>query len=187
MTPHHNRHRHHGCNPLNAPTCRRKCAQINHTPDNHKHEHVHPLEALEDLRDLLEEVGCLGFLGRCAPFHVDAEHVCAESEEEMERDAAEEDGEHGHPFEVLNKGCEERFLAETVPEDSQADVAEAGEDNEECDEDAPGFYVEGVNVAVVPADKNVVEKSKWEAEGESVVYRILVEPRNERGMQVRIK
>lgn len=95
--------------------------------------------------------------------------MCAQREEDVEADTSEEDGEHGHPFEILGQGTEERLLAETVAEHGQTDVTCAGEDDEQRDEDSPGFDVEFVDVAVVPADEEVVEECEGKTESDGVV------------------
>lgn len=169
MRSQHNRQRNSGSRPRNIPTPWRKTAQVNHTTNARHDEQIHPLKALEDLRHLLEEIRRLGFLGSSAPLHVDAEHVREESEEDVEGDAAEEDGEHGHPLEVLDQGGEEGFFAETVAEDGKTDVAGTGEDDEERDEDTPGFDVEFVDVAVVPAYEEVVEYGQGETKANCVI------------------
>ena len=137
MRSQHNSERNSSRWPGDLPTPWREAAQVDHAADARHDEHVHPLEVLEDLGDLLEEIRGFGFLGGGAPLHVDAEHVSEQREEDVEGDAAEEDGEHGHPLEVLGQGAEERLLAETVAEDGQADVTGAGEDDEQRDEDTP--------------------------------------------------
>ena len=63
------------------------------------------LEVLEHLGHLEEEVGELDLLGRRAPRHVDLEHVRKERLRDVQRQAAEEDGEHGGPLEILDH-CE---------------------------------------------------------------------------------
>ena len=171
MAAQHDGERHDGRDALDLVAVRRVDAEVDHGAHHGDGEGVHPLEALGDLGHLLEEVGGLGFLGRRAPLHVDAEHVRAQCEEEVEADPAEEDREHRHPLEVLEERADERFLAQAVTEDGEADVAEAGEDDEEGDEDAPRLDVEGVDVAIVPADEEVVQDGERETEGEGVVGR----------------
>ncbi len=81
----------------------------------------------------------------------------AESKEEVEGYPAEEDRKHGHPFEVLKECADEGFLPQTVAEDGETDVSEAGKDDEESDEDAPRFDVEAVDIPIIPADEEVVK------------------------------
>lgn len=172
---------HDGRDDGNLVSGRCEFSEVDHAADHGDGEDVHPLEALEDLGHLLEEVTCNGFLGGGSPLHVDAEHVGAESEEEMETDAAEEDGEHGHPHEVLEKSAEERLLAETVTEDSETDVSKTREDDEKSDENLPRFDVERVNVAVLPSNEEVVQEREGKTEGQSVVGGDVCENSNLRG------
>lgn len=65
--------------------------------------HAEP-EVLEHLGHLDEEVGELEFLCRCAPRHVDLEHVREDGFGDVNGDAAEEDEEHKEPLEVFAKG-----------------------------------------------------------------------------------
>lgn len=165
----HDGQRHDGRDDVDLVSGRCVFAEVDHAADHGDGEGVHPLEALEDLGHLLEEVTGDGLLGGGAPLHVDAEHVRAEGEEEVETDAAEEDGEHGHPHEVLEEGAEERLLAETVTKDGETDVSETGEDDEEGDENLPRFDVEGVDVPVLPSDEEVVQDREGKSKGQGVV------------------
>lgn len=169
VTREHNRQWHDGRDDVDLVSVRCEFSEVDHAADHGDGEAVHPLEALENLGHFLEEVTGDGLLGGGSPLHVDAEHVGAESEEEMETDAAEEDGEHGHPHEVLEECAEERLLAETVTEDSETDVSKTGEDDEQGDENLPRLNVEGVNVSVLPSDEEVVQDRERKTEGESVV------------------
>ena len=137
MRAKHNSHRHSCRNPIYLPATRSKTPQINHARNTNRDENIHPLERLEDLRDFLEEIGHLGLLGSRAPFHVNTEHVGKESEEEVEGDPSKEDGEHWHPFEILDECCNQCLLSEAVAENSETDVAEAAENDHESNEDLP--------------------------------------------------
>jgi hypothetical protein len=88
-------------NPLDIPAPGRRSPQVNHDAGNDGQKQVHPLEVLEDLRDLLEEVRILLLLGGRAPLHVNVQEMGEDGAVQVERQPAEEDGEHGHPFEVL--------------------------------------------------------------------------------------
>jgi len=95
---------------LDFPTSWCKATEVDHaTNAGHKNE-VHPHEALEDLWNFLEEIGVLDFLGSGTPLHVNAKHVSENSAIEMEWQTAEEDAEHGHPFEVFGERGEETLL-----------------------------------------------------------------------------
>lgn len=95
--------------------------------------------------------------------------MCKEREEDVEGDTTEEDGEHGHPFEILDKGAEETLFTQTIAQDCQADVSCSREDDQESDEDTPGLNVEFVNVTVIPANKEVIEERERETEANGVV------------------
>lgn len=114
---------------------RREAAEIDHAAQNGNHQHVHPLEASDDLGDLSEEVGVVLFFGGGTPVHVDAEHVCADGEEDVEGYAAEEDHEEWHPFEVLQERGQETHFSEPVAHDCKTDVGEEVEDDQKRDED----------------------------------------------------
>lgn len=75
-------------------------SENDHADDADKREQHAPFEALQDFGDLDEEVGELGFFGRCAPGHVDLEHVSEQGRRDVQRQTAEEDGEHESPFEI---------------------------------------------------------------------------------------
>ena len=76
--------RHSRSEASNFPTSGREASEEDHDADERNGARIHPLEALEDLRHLLEEVAVLGLLRRGTPFHVDAEHVGEERQIEME-------------------------------------------------------------------------------------------------------
>lgn len=141
---------------LDFPPPRRKTTEENHDTNERDDTHVHPLEALEDLRHLLKEIAILRLLSRSTPFHVDAEHMRQKRQVQMERQPAEEDGKQRHPGEVLDQRGEELLLTQTMAQHREGDVADAREDDDEAEEDAPGLHVEFVDVAVVPADDEVV-------------------------------
>ena len=61
-----------------------------------------PFETRDDVGDFLAEMHLLDLLGRRAPVHVDAEEVRQDGLREMQREAAEEDGKHGDPLEVVD-------------------------------------------------------------------------------------
>jgi hypothetical protein len=133
-------------------------------------------EALQYPWHFNEEVGEFSFLGRRAPLHVVFEHVCEQRGRNVKRKAAEEDGEHKDPFEVLEERGEEGVGSEAVAQDSEGDVSEACEDNhdgepvdgvskiasyektmEEHDlPNFPGIDVVLVNISIVPPNRKVV-------------------------------
>lgn len=55
--------------------------------------------------------------------------MCEERGADVERQAAEENGKQGHPFEVFDEGGEEGVGAEAVAEDGKGNVAQAGKDD----------------------------------------------------------
>ncbi len=75
---------------------------------------------------------------------------------DVQGEATEEDGEHECPFEVLEDGTEERSFADSVAHYCQSDVAETVEDDDDAEPDFPGVDVVFVEVAVEPADGEVV-------------------------------
>ena len=95
--------RHRRGEALDLPPSWRKATEENHDAHQRDDAHVHPLEALEDLRHLLEEVAVLRLLGRGAPLHVNAEHVGQERQVQVEGEPAEEDGKQRHPGEVFDQ------------------------------------------------------------------------------------
>ena len=83
-------------------------------PSKHNHTRNHDdakdkgeLELGQDLGHLFKERRVLGLLARRAPRHVDAEHVARDGLADVDRHAAEEDGEQGQPSEVFDKGANE--------------------------------------------------------------------------------
>lgn len=114
---------------------RSEAAEVNHATDEGKHEHVHPLKALPDLGQFGEEVGVVLLLGCGTPAHVDAEHVRADGEQDVERDTTEEDHKEGHPLDVFSKGTDKAGLTDTITHDGKAGVGHQVEDNQQGDED----------------------------------------------------
>ena len=117
MTRHTNSKRYNSRRALNIISSRSEATQVNHTTNNDNHDQVHVLELLENLGQFNEEIRFLRFLRGSAPLLVDSAEVTEDRESEVEGQTAEEDGEHGHPFEVFEKGTEEGALAKTVAED----------------------------------------------------------------------
>jgi hypothetical protein len=91
-------------------------------------------------------------------------------EVKMEGETTKEDGEHGHPFEVLDEASPEALFSEAVAEDGKGDIAHGAEDDDETEEDLPGFHVEFIEVAVKPANEEVVHYCERESGGQSVVW-----------------
>ena len=127
------------------------------------------LEPLDDARNLLEECDIFRFLGRGAPRHVDAEHVREDGLRDVHGDATEEDRQERDPGEVLQEGGEERFLADAVTKDGESDVSERGEDADDGEEDAEAVDVVVVEVAIEPADDQVVHKSEDPSATDSII------------------
>lgn len=120
---------------INLPAVGRKLAEVDHATDHREHEHVHPLKTFPDLGKLLEEVRVVLLLGRGAPAHVDAEHVRADGQQDMERDATKENHEERHPLEVFEKSSKKGGFSNAVAHDGEADVREAVENDKQDDED----------------------------------------------------
>lgn len=101
---------------IDAPSIRdkRSLGQDDDAGDTDGRESQRVLEGLEHAGDLDPEVGGFGFFARGAPCHVNLEHVCEESLRDVQGEAAEEDGEHEEPFEVLEEGAEEGLFAYAV-------------------------------------------------------------------------
>lgn len=60
------------------------------------------LEPLQDANDFLSEMDFFDFFGGGAPCHVDLEEVTQDGLRDVDGEAAEEDGEHGDPFQVVD-------------------------------------------------------------------------------------
>ena len=153
----------------NLPAVGSETSEVDHGSDHANHDHIHPLEAFPNLGNFREEVGVVLLLGCGTPTHVDAEHVRADGEEDMEGNTTKEDHEEGHPLEVLKEGTEQTGLTNTVAHDGEADVGHSVEDDKQDDEDLPRFDVVLVKVTVEPSDEEVVEGSKGNSRTESVV------------------
>lgn len=151
MRSHRDGHGHHRGYLIDFPTSGGKFTQVDHTADKWNENGVHPLEALEDLRDLLEEVAVFFLFGCGAPLHVDAEHMREDGHAKMERYAAEEYSEHGHPLEVLEQGGPETLFAQSVSDDGKTQVTHEREDHDKRKENVPGLHVKLVQVAVKPS------------------------------------
>ena len=151
------RQRHNRSIIRNRPVRVRESSQVNHTANDQENEDVHPLERLEDLGQLLEEVGVLLLLGGGAPLHVDVEEVGQQRERDVEGDAAEEAGHQRRPLEVLDQAAEEGAFAGAVAEEGEGDVAEQVEDYDQGEQDVPAGQVALGQVFEEPADEEVVE------------------------------
>lgn len=81
----------------------------------------------------------------------------------MEGEAAEEDGHHRCPVEVLPKGTEKGLLTRAVAEDGERDVADEVEDDDQGHEDFPGRHVKVIDAVDEPADEDVVHQAEGEA------------------------
>lgn len=88
---------------------------------------------------------------------------------DVEGQPAEEDGEHDDPLDVLEEGAKEGFLSDPVPHDGQRDVSEAVEDDDDAEPDLPGVDVVFVEVAVEPADGEVVGRGHDPGRADGVV------------------
>lgn len=75
----------------------------------------------------------------------------------MQRDAAEEDGEHGDPLEVLAERLEEIAVLDAITQDTEGDVADEREDEDDGDVDLERVNIVVVEPAVVKSDQEVVE------------------------------
>ena len=74
----------------------------NHARGTRDAEDKRVLEFLHYLWDFFKECRVFYFLGCCAPYHVDAEHVAEKGLADVHREAADEDGHEEDPAEVLN-------------------------------------------------------------------------------------
>jgi hypothetical protein len=88
---------------------------------------------------------------------------------EMEGETTKEDSEHGHPFEIFDETGPETFFGEAVAKDSKGYVTHGAEDDDKAEEDFPGFQVEFIEVAIKPADKEVVHDCEGKAGRQGVV------------------
>ena len=122
--------RHRRRKPLNLPTPRRKTSKENHDSHKRHNTHIHPLKALENLRHLLKEITVLRLLRRRTPLHINTEHMRQQRQIQMETQPAKENSEQRHPREVLEQTGQKALFAETVAEDGEGDVADAGEDDD---------------------------------------------------------
>jgi hypothetical protein len=84
MRADHHRHRRDRSETFDLPSVRSEVAQVDHPADQWDHQQIHPLEALEDLGQLLEEIGVILLLSGGTPVHVDTEHMGQKSHTEME-------------------------------------------------------------------------------------------------------
>ena len=112
----HGRHGQDGSKVLDPPVVWNEgtFGKDNHADDRDECKRHAVLEPLEHLRDFNEEVGEFGFFRGRAPGHVDFEHVRKQGRGDVERKAAEEDGEHEDPFDVLHKSTKEGLLTNTI-------------------------------------------------------------------------
>jgi hypothetical protein len=130
MTRPNNAHRKDCREIRNPPSKRNKLPKRKdrHTRNRHATNRKAVFKPLKHARHFDEEVAEFCFLGGGAPLHVVLEHVCEQRGGYVQRQAAEEDGEHEYPFEVFEQGGEECVCAEAVAEDGEGNVAEASED-----------------------------------------------------------
>ena len=75
---------------------------------------------------------------------------------EVDGDAAKEDEEHEEPLEVLGQSGQEGALACAVTHRGEREIAKTVEDDDERDPDLPAVDVVLVDVALEPADDEVV-------------------------------
>ena len=130
--------------------------QHDHAGDHDEAKDKGEFELAQDLRHLFEKGRVLGLLARRAPRHVDAEHVAGDGLANVDRDATEEDGQQRQPRQVLEEGADQAAALGAVAQDGERDGAKGLEDNDnrEVDLEAVGIVV--VQVAVEPADQEVV-------------------------------
>lgn len=114
MRAHCDSHRDDACNTLDTDLFRRKAAKVDHHPTHRYHEDKHPLETTENLGPFGVESGDTFLFGGSAPAHIDAEHVCTDSEEQMEGYPSKEDHKKRHPHEVLQESADEGHLVQPV-------------------------------------------------------------------------
>jgi hypothetical protein len=143
--------------------------QHHHAGDAKEGKADRVLELLDHLGHLDEEVGELGLLAGGAPAHVDLEHVGEQRLGDVEGEATEEDGQHEDPLDVLEQGAEEGLLAHAVAHHRQRDVAQPVEDDDDGEPDLPAVDVVLVEVAVEPADGEVVGRGHDPGRADGVV------------------
>jgi hypothetical protein len=101
----------------NKPTRKQKPL----TTHNRHNNQIHPLEIPHNLIQPNPEPTSLDFLCSSRPFHLDAEEMTQDGNEEMEGDAAEEEDEHRGPFCGFEDGFDEDLFAETVTEHGECE------------------------------------------------------------------
>ena len=75
---------------------------------------------------------------------------------DMQRQPAQKDTEEKDPFKVLKQSAEERAFTNPVTHDSERDVTETIEDNDDTKPHLPAVNVVFVEVAIEPADSEIV-------------------------------
>lgn len=109
---------------LDLPTTWGIAAQVNHHDDAKKHCYEKVFERAEDLGYFLEKIRILLFFVRGSPLHVNSKHVSKNGQAQMEGEASEKYGEHGHPLEILENRGQYVLLAHAVADDCEGYVAE---------------------------------------------------------------
>lgn len=166
------------------PDCRevRDAVRVRHQaakradPGQHHHtsQHQHTegkgvFELAKDGRDLIEERGFgLLFCGG-APRHVGAEHVRSNGLANVDRDAAEEDGEQRQPLEILKERADQAAVRGAVAQHAQRDGAERLEHDHDAEVDPEAVRVVVVQIPVEPADQEVVEHCEQPRRSDRVV------------------
>jgi len=162
MEPNQNRQRELGREPCDLPVIRDELADRS---DARKHdhgrggadaEHERELEFAEDGGDLLEERGGRCFFGGGAPGHVDAAQVADDGLGDVHGHAAEEGREEEQPLEVLEEAGHETAGFGAVADDGETDGAKGLEDDDDAEVDLEGVDVVLVEMAVEPANEEVV-------------------------------
>jgi hypothetical protein len=120
------------------------------------------------------------------PCHVDLKHVREQSLRDMDGDASQKDKEQEEPLELFTERAQERAFTTSVAKSSASDVTDycalavktfpstkvqltAIEDEDEHNPDVPRGDVVLVNVALVPADDEVVGGGKQPSSANGVV------------------
>ena len=154
---------------IDPPENRYEPRQNNHHSSRERAERQRPLEVLQNLRDLDEEIRVFGFLARGAPHHLDGEHVGDDGLADVQRDAAEEDGEEGDPADVFPEGGEEAIFAGAVAQDGEGDVAADVEDGDDGEVDLEAVEVVVIEGTVEPAHEEIVHEGEEPGRAQRVV------------------
>ena len=108
------------------------------------------LKFLKSVGTSSKERRVLCLFARRAPRHVDAEHMTRDRLTDVDRDAAEEDGQEGQPSEVFEEGTDKTAAFGAVAQDGEGDGPQTLEDDDDGEVD---LETVDVVVAVEPADE----------------------------------